>query len=142
MMQHLRLNVLLTVVCISSLSVVFSHPHDNPLKFEKQVADDGRVIYSNIEKRCFSNGHLICTEYHPIWNKSQSSNSLPTAEIPKPKLMAISNDLDFNINSTVKKSITGKCHVEVVEITKKTKKYESFVSMKACIDSGGIESEV
>ena len=47
--------------------VVWSHPYDDPLVFRKHLTDDGRVIYSNIEKRCFSNGKLTCMEYHPIW---------------------------------------------------------------------------
>jgi ribosomal protein L31 len=74
MASHLRLNVLLALICISGLPSAFSHPHDNPLKFEKQVTDDGLVIYSNIEKKCFSGGLLVCTEYHPIW-KGQATSS-------------------------------------------------------------------
>ena len=48
-------------------SAANSHPHDNPLVFRQHLTDDGRVIFSNIEKRCFSNGKLTCLAYHPIW---------------------------------------------------------------------------
>ncbi len=49
------------------IPTAWSHPYDDPFAFRKHLTDDGRVIYSNIEKRCFSKGVLTCMEYHPIW---------------------------------------------------------------------------
>ncbi|MCP4186213.1 MAG: hypothetical protein GY763_01280, partial [Gammaproteobacteria bacterium] len=31
--------------------------------------------YSNIEKRCFSDGVLTCIEFHPIWKGGLSSST-------------------------------------------------------------------
>ena len=71
-------------------STAWAHPYDDPFAFRKHLTNDGRVIYSNIEKRCFSNGLLTCQEYHPIWkgrlnvssteqviNNDKQSNSVP-----------------------------------------------------------------
>ncbi len=52
-----------------------AHPFDDPLSFRKHLTDDGRVIYSNIEKRCFSKGFLTCIEFHPIWKGGLPSSA-------------------------------------------------------------------
>jgi len=55
------------------ISSVLPHPYDSPLEFRLHKTDDGRVIYSNIPKKCFHNGVLTCTRLHPIFgNKSAS----------------------------------------------------------------------
>ena len=46
---------------------VFAHPDDAPLTFRKHLTDDGRVIWSNIPKACFSKGLLTCGNLHPIY---------------------------------------------------------------------------
>jgi hypothetical protein len=70
-----------------------SHPFDEPLKFRKHLTNDGRVIYSNIEKRCFSNGKLTCLEYHPIWRgglttKHEADTIGTITKVSKPKIEA------------------------------------------------------
>ncbi len=43
-----------------------AHPEDDPLRFESHTHEGGRVIFTNIPKRCFRNGLLICLERHPL----------------------------------------------------------------------------
>ena len=43
-----------------------AHPEDDPLRFESHTHEDGRVIFTNIPKRCFKNGLLVCLERHPL----------------------------------------------------------------------------
>ncbi len=50
---------------------VYAHPEDSPLTFIAHKTEDGRIIYTNIPKRCFSNGVLTCTRYHPIYNSNR-----------------------------------------------------------------------
>ena len=47
-----------------------SHPYDSPLTFRKHLTNDGRVIYSNIPKKCFADGILICGGLHPVMGGS------------------------------------------------------------------------
>jgi len=61
------------------VSSAWAHPYDDPFAFRKHLTNDGRVIYSNIEKRCFSNGLLTCQEYHPIWKGRLKASS--TAQV-------------------------------------------------------------
>jgi len=42
-------------------------PHDAPLTFIEHKTDDGRAIFTNIPKKCFSKGVLTCTQLHPIF---------------------------------------------------------------------------
>jgi len=44
---------------------VMAHP-DSPLEFRKHMTKDGRIIYSNIYKKCFSEGLLTCHHLHPV----------------------------------------------------------------------------
>jgi hypothetical protein len=37
-----------------------SHPYDTALEFHEHKTDDGRPIYTNIPKKCFSKGRLTC----------------------------------------------------------------------------------
>ncbi len=47
-----------------------SHPYDSALIFREHKTDDGRPIFSNIPKKCFSKGRLTCTGLHPIFKGS------------------------------------------------------------------------
>ena len=54
---------------------VIAHPYEGepvatPNTFILHQTDDGRPIYTNIPKRCFSNGRLICHQLHPIFRGS------------------------------------------------------------------------
>jgi hypothetical protein len=42
-------------------------PHEAPLTFIEHKTDDGRPIYTNIPKKCFSKGVLTCISLHPIF---------------------------------------------------------------------------
>jgi len=42
-------------------------PHDAPLTFIEHKTDDGRLIFTNIPKKCFSKGQLTCISLHPIF---------------------------------------------------------------------------
>jgi hypothetical protein len=42
-------------------------PHDAPLTFIEHKTDDGRSIFTNIPKKCFSKGRLTCISLHPIF---------------------------------------------------------------------------
>ncbi len=60
-----------------------SHPYDTALEFHEHKTDDGRPIYTNIPKKCFSNGRLTCIQLHPIFKgpgtiKDPASESKPT----------------------------------------------------------------
>ncbi len=67
MKKHLRFIIFLTLFGLFLAPGAFSHPYDEPLTFRKHLTNDGRVIYSNIQKKCFSDGKLTCLKYHPIW---------------------------------------------------------------------------
>ena len=50
----------------------FSHPYEGapqaaPKSFILHKTDDGRLIYTNIPKKCFSEGRLICHQLHPVF---------------------------------------------------------------------------
>jgi hypothetical protein len=75
MKQH---NTLKIILILCGLFIAFSasaHPYDKPLTFRKHLTDDGRVIYSNIPKSCFSKGLLTCQNLHPVYEKSVSMKS-------------------------------------------------------------------
>jgi len=42
-------------------------PEDAPLAFIEHKTDDGRPIYTNIPKSCFSQGRLTCIQLHPVF---------------------------------------------------------------------------
>lgn len=67
--------VLKLVVLLLSLALPYSasaHPYEGepqntPLAFVPHETDDGRPVYSNIPKRCFSAGRLTCSQLHPLF---------------------------------------------------------------------------
>ena len=57
---------------LSAATNVFSHPYEGeptatPKKFILHLTDDGRPIHTNIPKKCFSEGRLVCHQLHPIF---------------------------------------------------------------------------
>jgi hypothetical protein len=66
--------VLILILIIIGLFIAFSaaaHPYDGPpydapLTFIEHKTEDGRSIYTNIPKMCFSKGRLTCISLHPI----------------------------------------------------------------------------
>jgi hypothetical protein len=57
-----------------------SHPYDNALEFHEHKTDDGRPIYTNIQKKCFSKGRLTCIQLHPIF-KGPGTIKDPASEL-------------------------------------------------------------
>jgi len=47
-------------------------PYDAPRTFILHVTDDGRPIFTNIPKKCFSEGRLTCIQLHPIFKGSST----------------------------------------------------------------------
>ena len=79
MKQHKGLKTILILIGLFLTSSSFAHPYhgppDNaPLKFILHKTDDGRSIFTNIPKKCFSNGRLICYQLHPIFQGSGTIN--------------------------------------------------------------------
>jgi hypothetical protein len=77
--------VLVIILILLGLFIAFSaaaHPYDSPLTFIPHKTEDGRIIYTNIPKRCFSNRILTCTGYHPIY-KGNSHLTVPLGNIVK-----------------------------------------------------------
>jgi uncharacterized membrane protein YciS (DUF1049 family) len=75
MKQHKALKIILILCGLFIASSASAHPYDEPLTFRKHLTDDGRVIYSNIPKSCFSKGLLTCEILHPIFEMSVSMKS-------------------------------------------------------------------
>ena len=67
MKQHKRLKIILILCGLFFTSNAVSHPYDEPLTFILHTTNDGRPIYTNIPKKCFSNSVLTCIELHPIF---------------------------------------------------------------------------
>ena len=63
-----QLIVATAILAIASLAAgtARAHPEDDPLRFEAHTHEGGRVIFTNIPKRCFRNGLLICLDRHPL----------------------------------------------------------------------------
>ncbi len=67
--------ILVIVLLIIGLFIAFSAaahpyegpPHEAPFTFLPHVTDDGRPIYTNIPKHCFSQGRLTCAQLHPVF---------------------------------------------------------------------------
>ena len=82
MKQHTRLSIILTLCGLFIIPNAISHPHDAPLTFRKHLTNDGRVIYSNIPKKCFSNGVLTCGHLHPVMGGSALKDTKPADKQP------------------------------------------------------------
>lgn len=73
-----RHTVLIIILILIGLFIAFSAaahpydgpPHDAPMTFILHKTDDGRPIYTNIPKMCFSKGRLTCSQLHPIFRGS------------------------------------------------------------------------
>ena len=50
-----------------------AHPYDSPLEFRLHRTEDGRPIYSNIPKKCFRDGRLICPGLNPVFPTPMST---------------------------------------------------------------------
>jgi len=67
--------VLVIIILLIGLFVAFSaasHPYEGPpyeapMTFILHTTDDGRPVYTNIPKKCFSKGRLTCIQLHPVF---------------------------------------------------------------------------
>lgn len=71
MKRHLVLIVILLIIGLFLAFSAAAHPYEGipqnaPLAFIKHKTDDGRPVYTNIPKKCFSNGQLTCIQLHPV----------------------------------------------------------------------------
>ncbi|MGD2171003.1 MAG: hypothetical protein PVI70_05765 [Gammaproteobacteria bacterium] len=75
----------LTLILGASLPIpgLQAHPYDSPLEFRRHLTDDGRVIYSNIPKKCFHHGVLTCDRLHPIFPKTSPDETPESSEEPQ-----------------------------------------------------------
>jgi hypothetical protein len=65
-----RLRIALVVFSGVIATAPYAHPYDSPLEFRAHKTNDGRIIYSNIPKKCFNDGVLNCYQLHPIFPKT------------------------------------------------------------------------
>ncbi len=65
------------ILAIASLAAgaALAHPENDPLRFEAHSHEGGRIIFTNIPKRCFRNGVLTCLELHPLLSTQGSPES-------------------------------------------------------------------
>jgi hypothetical protein len=84
MKRHIGLNIASIICGLFFASVAISHPYNSQLIFREHTTDDGRVIWTNIPKKCFSNGLLTCTNLHPIFPVTERvKNSDPKVQEPQ-----------------------------------------------------------
>ncbi len=65
------LKIVLFVLGIAAATAGQAHPYegmpeDSPMVFILHTTDDGRPIYTNIPKKCFSDKRLSCIYLHPV----------------------------------------------------------------------------
>jgi len=131
--------VLVIILILIGLFVAFSaaaHPENSPLTFIPHKSEDGRVIYTNIPKRCFNSGVLTCPGRNPIFGVPSASKrveskatSTPTArqKISPPSASASSS------GPAVKLSDSGNlCHDKSSQYYEQTMDYTSYSSMEEC----------
>ena len=61
------LSISATLAGMLMTAAATAHPYDSPLEFRLHRTEDGRPIYSNIPKKCFRDGRLICHGLHPVF---------------------------------------------------------------------------
>lgn len=100
------------ILILCGLFIAFSatsHPFDDPLTFIEHKTDDGRPIFTNIPKACFSKGRLTCQQLHPIYGMPVSTKkaaSGPTkkksvAQDKKPTKDMATSQLGCNIKGNI-----------------------------------------
>ena len=90
MRQYLKVQMVLLLAGVLISANAVAHPHNSPLTFIKHKTEDGRDIYTNIPKSCFSKGMLTCPGLHPIYGNngtykgSKKSQKMSGANLIKP----------------------------------------------------------
>ena len=147
MKQHKALKIILILCGLFIASSASAHPYDEPLTFRKHLTDDGRVIYSNIPKSCFSKGLLTCENLHPIYGKPASMKSERLTKTKKieqvkvkpktPQVGQVKTNLEAPQTEPVemiKSSEIGICGIPEDPASKRTKEErERFLKMHGCL---------
>jgi hypothetical protein len=94
MKRNKKLNIILILLGLFLTSNAISHPYDEPLTFKLHTTKDGRSIYTNIPKKCFSNGVLTCTGLHPLFGTPEKNSKIESKPIKKPAVKEGGSPLD------------------------------------------------
>jgi len=145
--------VLIIILILLGLFIAFSaaaHPYDAPLTFRKHLTDDGRVIWSNIPKACFSKGLLTCENLHPIYGtpvnmkraektkskaktkvKAKTKNTKSDSAI---EILTPSDDIAVSESGPAWKRSIGenKCHDKDSQYYAQTKEFDGYSSKREC----------
>ena len=154
MKQHMALKIILILCGLIMASSASAHPYDEPLTFRKHLTDDGRVIYSNIPKSCFSKGLLTCENLHPIYGmpvsmKSESKTKKTEQVKTKPKTPQV-EQVKTNPEAPqtepvklIESSEIGLCDQPEDPANKRTKEErEQFLKIHGCLQAGGRSPEI
>jgi hypothetical protein len=150
MKPHKALKIILILCGPFIASSASAHPYDEPLTFRKHLTDDGRVIYSNIPKSCFSKGLLTCENLHPIYGmpvsmKSESKTKTKKTEQIKvkpktPQVGQVKTNSEAPQTEPAKMtelSETGICEGQEDPADKRTKEErERFLKIHGCVQEG------
>ena len=74
------LSISVSIAGMLAAASAAAHPYDSPLEFRLHRTEDGRAIYSNIPKKCFRDGRLICHGLHPVFPTPASTMHLRSEE--------------------------------------------------------------
>jgi len=139
-----RHTVLIIILIILGLFIAFSaaaHPYDDPLTFILHKTDDGRPIYTNIPKKCFSNSVLTCIELHPIFgtpltNKKAESRTTRKAGVKEGDVLPDALPIELSeslFGSEFKFSTTKlKCYRKGTANYKQTKYFTLHATLEEC----------
>ena len=115
---------------------IFAHPENSPLTFIPHKSEDGRVIYTNIPKKCFSSGVLICKELNPIFGAPSASRRVEPKATSTPTTRQKISPRSTSVSSSgpaVKLSDSGNiCHAKDSQHYNQTLYYTPYASMKEC----------
>ncbi len=127
------------LIALAFIGISLSAHSSGMISFQKIRTDDGRIIYSNIEKRCFSNGRLTCLNYHPVLGGGHPARAKQNANSAGGQLKSsTTNNLPILGSPPVKKSNTDICHPKGGQYYPVTiNGFTPYSSMEECIESGG-----
>jgi len=143
--RHFVLVIILTLIGMFIAFSAAAHPYDDPLTFILHKTDDGRPIYTNIPKKCFSNSALTCVGLHPIFgtpvkNKKAASRTTkkagvkegdarpddPSGALPI-ELSESSNKSEFKLSTTHRK-----CYRKGTIQYEQTRYFTPYASLEEC----------
>ena len=136
MKLNVWINLLLLLVGPHFSPSIFAHPEDSPLTFIPHKSEDGRVIYTNIPKRCFSNGLLTCPGRNPIFGVPSASKRVESKSTSTSTVMQKASPPSASVSlfgPAVKLSDSGNlCHAKGSQYYEQTIDYTSYSSIEEC----------